>query len=443
MFKKLKAFAINGKWHRILQLLANRASGMVLQFLSVWLMARLAGVETVGGYAFYTAWMLVLAALTGLGTPLHAMRTVSVLAHQGHFREVRQYLWSMSRAILALGALVIGLTWFIRPEWIGLDAELWSLSRTAAFASLAFMVLRIFSEAMKGLNAPNQAIFWESIWLPGALCVFIGWAAWRGIPMNANMVALSNIAIMTMAVIGMAHQTLQLTRGLSAPKIETIPATIAHPIVPKNPLMDSSILPLWGSNLAGMLFQNMPLLVIPYVANAQGIGEFSVAYRYINVAISLLMVVASIYGPQFAREYADRNVVGLRKALGTTQRLSILLLGPLLLSYMLIPQWLMGLFGASFVSGDKLLFAMAAGQLIYASTGLVGYMMNMIHREKIELAIMLFSTVVMAILMWALGSELGAYGIAIGFAMGMGFKNLASLVAVRHYLKLIGPRSIH
>jgi hypothetical protein len=64
-------------------------------------------------------------------------------------------------------------------------------------------------------------------------------------------------------------------------------------------------------------------------------------------------------------------------------------------------------------------------------------MMNMIHREHEEFWITLGATMLMAALIAGFGSQLSVLGVAIGFGIGLGLKNVASWVAVRRYLALI------
>ena len=431
--------ALTTKVHRILRLMLNRALGLVLQFGSVWLMARWAGPEAVGGYSFFLAWMLVLSAVSGMGTPLHALRAVSILSHQKKVAALRRYLWTASRGVLSLGSGMCLILWVVQPNWMGVDALLWELIGLAAISALPFMLLRLFSEVLKGLDLPDHAMFWESLFLPAIFCLWMYAGHLQGSVLDALTLAKSYIVITLCSVLAMAWTFSAMVSKRDVPGTDGKGASPPSLAASVSDAEQPPRWPLWLNHLVGMLFQNMPLLILPYVADSKGMGEFAVAYRYINVTTSLLMVVASVYGPQFAREFADRSVQGLRQALKITQQMSLLLLGPLLLAYVLLPEILMALFGQDFASGANLLRWMALGQIIYASTGLVGYMMNMIHRDRFELAILISATAVMALMIGLLGTRYGVQGIAGGYALGLSLKSLTSFFAANHYLKLIKP----
>ena len=137
------------------------------------------------------------------------------------------------------------------------------------------------------------------------------------------------------------------------------------------------------------------------------------------------------------KEYADADFAALMESLKQTRWFSMALYAPLFLVFVAVPEFVMGLFGDAFRSGGSLLLTMAIGQLIYASTGLAGLMMNMIHREKEEFWITLLATLLMAALIAVLGSHFPVLGIAMGFGAGLGLKNLVSWWMVNRYLALM------
>lgn len=411
--------------------LLNRGGGMVLQFASLWMIAKTIGVTGVGQYAFYTSWMTVLAALAGLGSPTYTLRTVAVLARDKDHRGIRHYIVRMSWSLLGVGALVcVVLAVAAGPvsDWLSVSNAWLHQLFLAGLGSIAFMLMRLMTESLKALNMPNISMGIESIFIPLILILVCATAWLNGWGFEAANIVYLHIASTILATIVMWMLAWRQTR---------VPVESHQQAWAPKAVFSHSMLPLWGSALLGMLFLNLPIIVLPLFATEEEMGLFSIAYRYINICVSLLMVIAAIYGPRFAREYASRDKKVLSDSLKQTQLLSLALYAPLFLAFTFFPGFVMGLFGSEFTSGGALLVSMAIGQLLYASTGLVGLMMNMIHREKVEFWISLIATVVMCLLIMVLGHLYSVLGVAIAFGIGLGMKNLASWFAVRHYLDMI------
>lgn len=408
---------------------------MALQFASLWVIAKSIGVTGVGQYAFYTSWMTVLAALSSFGSATYTLRTVAVYVKNHQHHAIRHYITKMGLILFASGMgvwLLIHINSRLFVCMFHMDASWLSQLAWAAIGSTAFMLMRLMTEALKSMDMPNVSMAIESMLIPLLLMGICGVMLWNGYTLSVDDLIGAHIAITGLSVLLMSCFIWRATQPTEH--------TVAPPLTTQH-VLSMSLLPLWGSSLLGMLFLNMPILLLPLFANEEETGLFSMAYRFINVCVSLLMVIASIYGPRFAKAYVGRDIVALKSSLRHTQWLSLALYAPLFLIFVFASGFAMSLFGAEFRAGGSLLTAMAIGQLIYASTGLVGMMMNMIHREKEEFWISLASTVLMALLISTLGYFYAVMGMAIGFGLGLGLKNLASWFAVRHYLALIEPQS--
>lgn len=410
--------------------LANRGGGMVFQFISVWMIAKATGVVGVGFYSYYTAWMMVLAALAGFGSATYTMRTISVYAKDNNHAAIRMYLKKMALLLLVSGVsmtvFIFGISKLLVNWWIWSDAVIHQVI-WASLGAVAFMLMRLMSETLKALSLLNTSMVIESMLIPFLLIVFCSAVVLYGVALNIEVLIAVHIVLMVLGALLMLVYIIRRT-------LHEVQADSPHVDVG---LWNQGMLPMWGSSLLGMLFLNMPMLLLPNFASPEEMGLFAIAYRFINICIVLLIVVSGIYGPRFAQEYADSDANALRSSLAQTRWYSMALYAPLFIAFISFPEWVMGLFGASFRQGADLLLAMAIGQLVYASTGLAGLMLNMIHREKEEFWISLGATILMAALITGFGSHWSALGVAIGFGIGLGVKNLISWYMVNQYLLTI------
>jgi O-antigen/teichoic acid export membrane protein len=107
---------------------------------------------------------------------------------------------------------------------------------------------------------------------------------------------------------------------------------------------------------------------------------------------------------------------------------------PMLLVFTFLAEPLLGIFGEEFKAGKEILWVLVVGQTLNAATGLVGFMMNMIHQEKQEFYIHLTTTIMLTLLIFALGSLYGVIGVAIAYATALVIKNLTSLIFSLYHL---------
>lgn len=408
--------------------LVNRIGGMALQFLSILLISRLIGAEGIGAYAVYTSWMLLLATIGGMGTSISVVRTVAVSFKLGHFAEIQSFLFRVCLLLILVGLTVTVVIYNLADTiglWFSVSPELQSSLQLAALGGVAFMLLRVAAETLKGMDQFNLSMGMENVIIPaGLMLVSFAWFHQDG-ALTARVVIISHIAL-----VGLVFCLMCL-------KIGFILRRDPHRSMNQKrlPVWNAGQLSMWGSSFLGMMFLNIPLLLLPVFASSAEIGIFSVAYRFINISVSLLMVVAGIYGPKFAVAYSERDFQALAYNLKQTRVYSMVFYAPLFVVFTALPGFAMGLFGEEFKRGADLLMIMAIGQLVYSSTGLVGTMMNMIHKEREEFMISLCASVLMILFVYVLGRTYGLYGVAVGFGLGLSLKNLISWWRVSYYLK--------
>jgi len=415
------------KLKTILMALMLRGGSMVIQFVSTLLLVRVLGPSGMGIYSLYTSWMQVLSSIGGVGSTTFTLRTVAVLEKKKDIAQIGVYLWKIS-CLVIVGGTLLAVPMLIWPEVLsamvlGDDAPYYILI-FAAGSGVVFSLLKIFSEGLKSLRRINTALSIESALVATLLVCVAGLILMNQWTVTVEWIVAIHLMILMVAG-AVALYCLLIAKNSFSHQAAT--EKIAVP--------NRSLLPMWGSSLLGMGFINMPILLLPQFSTTDELGIFSMAYRLILIVVNILMVLAAIYGPKFASAYASHDVAQLKRDLRQTQLWSIILYAPLFLLFFFAAEFTMSIFGSEFRTGGVFLWVMALGQLIYASTGLVGFMMNMIHREREEFLIMLLSSLLMLAMILILGHRYGAVGVAAGFGAGLAVKNLISFFMVHGYLK--------
>jgi O-antigen/teichoic acid export membrane protein len=409
--------------------LFNRGFGLGLQFAMNIALSRVLGAAGMGVYSLYVSWMMLLGSLAEVGMGNQTLRSVSVLQASQRYQQIRAFIFKVSLFLLSSGLTVLLLVWLLPHELKNRLLEtpdVDSLLILAAVAALPFVLMKIFSEALKGLDQVNLALSAEKALLPTLVLLFLGFVYYFSWSLSVQQFIYLHIGLLIFSTLFMLGAFWLYTRHDQQPDC-----------APASKPFTRSLLPFWGAGLLNVWFMNMPIILLTQFATTADVGVFSVAFRLIAIAATILVTLASIFGPRFARAYASRDIPALRRGLRQSQQLSLLLFIPMAIVLGFFAEPILSLFGEEFRAGREILWILTAGQFVNAATGLVGFLMNMIHQEKQEFYIQLVITVLTTLMIWIMGTQYGVIGVTIAYALGIAFKNLTSLLFSLYHLKRI------
>lgn len=401
---------------RVLPALVVRGGGLGLQIGMSIVIARLLGADGMGLYTLYVTWLALFADLISMGLPVYGMRTVASLKARGEGGVAGAFVRRALGAVVLLGLPMMLLPWFFAEQlahWVAGDAALAPAFQVAAAGALVYAGMRLLAESLKAAGATQRGLIAESFTIPLVVLVFAPalLVAGRLDQVSILWLHLSAVALAFGLALGLwAWVAHRLGPAQGAP-----PAVLTH-----------ALPPLWGGTLINMLYVSLPILVLPHFATVEELGQFGVAFRLINLVTVILVTLAAIFGPEFAAAYALRDPDRLRLLLRRSQQFSLLLFAPFLIVFTLFGSLVLGLFGEEFRQASLILAIMALGQLVNAATGLVGYLLNMMHHERTEFVILLVTLILMLAGM-ILGGRLGAVlGVTLAYSGGLMLKNLLS-----------------
>ncbi|MBK1649287.1 lipopolysaccharide biosynthesis protein [Rhabdochromatium marinum] len=426
---------LGDKLLRALPALAVRGGGLGLQIAMSLVIARLLGAEGMGLYTLYVTWLVLFAELISLGMPIYVLRTVAALKAQGHGAVAGGFLARALGLVVLIGAALMLLPWsFATPmaAVVADDASLAPALHIAAAGALLFASLRILAEALKGVGATQRALLAESAVIPLVVLGLLPLLLVEGVLNERHLLWLHVFAVTLALLLTLIFWLFARPRAAQLPQPQPSqppPPSLPQPAAFTPPSIISSALPpLWGSTLLNMAYVSLPILILPQFASVDELGQFGVAFRLINLVTVILVTLGAIFGPQFAAAYTLRDASGLRQLLRRSQHFSLLLYGPVFIIFTFFAEPLLGLFGEEFRSAALLLAIMAMGQLVNAATGLVGYLLNMMHRERTEFMILLITGGFMTVAMIIGGTLAGMLGVTLAYSAGLMLKNLLSLL---------------
>lgn len=424
---------LSGKLIKIFPALAVRGGGLGLQIAMSIVIARLLGAEGMGFYTLYVTWLVLFADLVSIGMPVYALRTVAALKAQGQGGAAGAFVRRALVLVFGVGAALMLASWLLAAPMAALvadDASLAPALKIASAGALLFAGMRILAEALKGVGATQRALIAESAIIPMVVLALLPLLVMQELLNNEHLLWLHLFSVAVALSLALAFWLVAKPRADHGQRHKmarsAAPVQQVHTQTPS--VVSSALPPLWGSTLLNMAYVSLPILILPQFATLEELGQFGAAFRLINLVTVVLVTLAAIIGPQFAAAYALKDANDLRRLLKRSQQFSLLLYGPVFIAFTVFAGPVLGLFGEEFREAALLLAIMALGQLVNAATGLVGYLLNMMHRERTEFMILLITGGLMTGGMLISGIFAGMLGVTLAYSGGLMLKNLLSLI---------------
>ncbi len=415
--------------YSVASLLSFRGIGIAIQFALSVVLGRMLGADGLGVYYMYITWMVVLSNVFSMGLPFYTLRNASYLEGTNQHGNANQLVMNSLKVGILAGFTMALPVYIFAPE-ISLvflkDIEMFPMVRMVSVAGVLFLCLRLVAEAFKARGKAKLGISGETTVLPGCVVGVSGIIMLYSIPFNSFSIVNLHIIILLAVLVIMFWIWRRSSRPVNEEKIVRVSV---------KSIISIETFTFWGNSLLSVLFINMPILILTYFATPEEVGHFGVAYRLMGLASTILIALASIYGPRFAMHYARKDINALSHDYHMSQLFSFLAYMPFMIAFFLFATPLLSVFGPKFSDSKILLWILAGGQLFNSLTGLIGYLLNMIKKEKIEFVSLLVATIVMFFLSCFLGMKYGSIGVAIGYAVTLAIKNVFSLVLANIYLK--------
>lgn len=193
--------------------------------------------------------------------------------------------------------------------------------------------------------------------------------------------------------------------------------------------------PNWTIVLMSQAVQWSAPIIIGVFLVAEQVAYFSVAQRIALLTSFILMAVNLVVAPKFANFNAKNDMEGIRKTALFSVRLLVLSAMPIILFMLLLPEFLMGLFGEQYKQGALILQILVLGQAINVITGSVGFLLQMTGNERDMRLVTIFSGCGVLVSVPLFTSLYGVIGAATATAF---FISLQNLIAVYFVKKRLG-----
>jgi O-antigen/teichoic acid export membrane protein len=144
-----------------------------------------------------------------------------------------------------------------------------------------------------------------------------------------------------------------------------------------------SALPFTLIGGAGIINNQADIIMLGWFRTSEEVGVYRVAVQGAALVILGLQAANAVVAPHFAQLYAKGDMAQLQRLVTLSARVILLAALPIALAFIIAGGPIVGrIFGAEFTASYLPLAILTAGQLVNASMGSVGFLLNMTGHER-------------------------------------------------------------
>lgn len=357
--------------------IAVKIASTVLGLMTAVLLARSLGAQGYGIYTYVVALVAVLSIPAQLGLPNLVVRETAKAQAIARWDRIKG-LWRWSTGCALGFVVVIALCVFAIAF---LSAGRFSEQQLHTFYwglwLMPFLVLgNLCGAALRGLQHVLLGQLPEQLLRPAFLLLFL-LVAWILQPIDGLDSTLAMAVNVLSAILALLAGLLLLRRNALTDLRQGVRAEYRA----REWLL--ATLPLAFTASMYLVNSYADIIVLGLFWNAEDVGIYRVAVTGATTVVFALTAVNAVVAPQLARLHGLGDHSGLQKLVTSSARMGLLFAAPV---FLLILVWggklLEMFFGAEFVAAYPALITLGAAQLVNATIGPVGVVLNMTGHER-------------------------------------------------------------
>lgn len=400
--------------------------GALFTFYFSVLIAQKYGATGVGTYYLIISVMTFTTLLGAWGMDLSLLRHVSAFrAHQQH-NKINQVIITGFLHVIFLSLLFSCFLWGISPllsKYIFHDLSLTKYFRIIVFAVFPFIIVKIIAEIMKAEGKIIYTQVYQSILIPLSMIIMLFIYKNENDIYNLFTIYLTCIALIS--IISIIHLYICI-RPINFKYSRSIENKI---FISATPLLfitlSNNIQNMGGTYLLGMF------------GTQEDIGIYNIVTRIAFLLNFILMAINNIVAPNISKQYAKKDMVGIKTTLKHSLILGAVLGSPLYLSVMIFPDLFLSMFGETFSEAKETLRIVITAQMIGVLLGPVGFFLIMTGDEKLMKNITILGAVIFLALGVLLIPSMGYKGAGIAFSISLIISNTMAFFFVKQKTKNI------
>ena len=409
--------------------LAVYVAGAGLTACSQFLIARIAGAETFGVYAYVLAWVTVLAYFSALGFDIALLRFVSAYRAKQAWSLLRGVIQYSEQRMAIAGTLVVAIG---ATAVVISNNEIYPELRNTFLVGFALVpvwaLLWIRSSIVRAFGGVLSAVVPDRMIRDGGLiCIVVLLSQGLKWHLDAPLVMMATLASAMMALI-LASLAV---RRLHPQEMDGIAPSYDTPIWRK------TILPLVAIAATEAMLNRCGVLVLGWVGLTKEAGIYALVFS-ISFLVALPRTAANtLLAPTISDLFVRKQHDALQ---ALTARIALWTLCGAALSALalsIIAEPLLAWFGRAYEAGVPSLHVLLLGQVFAASCGSQLSIMTMTGCERLAALLLILSAIFNVLLSAILVSQLGLIGAAISATITLMIWNIAMAAFIWRRLGLL------
>jgi len=402
-----------------------RFSRTLISFVFNVILARMLGADGVGVY-FLAYTVTRIASIIGrVGLDQAVLRYVAAnTAQDDPAKVIGVYRYGIL-ITAALSMLATVIVFLAAPLFSTLfdEPSLTEPLRIMALSITPWALVFIQARALQGIERIGDSSFVEMVGIPLTnVPMLIVLAGGWGVAGAAGSFALSTTFIMILGGLLWRKGTADL-RGVAGE-------------FDLRELMTTST-PLFWVDFTILVMGMTDTLLLGILATSTDVGIYDTAKRVSMLAASMLSAISMVVAPKFASMYANNEIAQLGRLARNSAKFVTVISLPYVLLFLIVPDWILGVFGSEFSEGAPALMVLALSGFVNAFTGSVGFILVMTGNEKLMRNNAIATSIFKIILQMSLIPFLGFLGAAIATAIADATRNLISVYLVYRQFGII------
>jgi O-antigen/teichoic acid export membrane protein len=395
--------------------------GMAVAFATQVALARAMGTEPYGAYVYVFNWLILLLLFGRLGLGTASLRFVAGYRAQQDWPRLRGYLGTCA-GLVTLGALAMSALTAAAVTLLGdrLDREIRATFYVASLVFLPFTWLQVAGYVLRGLKRVFLAQLPADVIQPAlvGLGALVLWLAGRALdaPGAMGLTLTAVLSTLAVALVALRHALPAGVRG-------------ARPLSEPRAWLRVS-LPILLINAVHVSMQRADVIVVGSLLGPADAALYASASRIAGLTVFGLTAVNAWIAPLISDLHARGERAELQRLVRFAVRGVFGVTLPACLVVVAFGGPLLALFGPEFPAARGVLVILAAGQLVNALVGPVGFLMTMTGQQDAAARILVVHALANLAGLALLTPRFGLEGAAIATSVVRASWNLWLLVVV-------------
>jgi len=191
------------------------------------------------------------------------------------------------------------------------------------------------------------------------------------------------------------------------------------------------------TSMSVFLYTQADVWILGIYKSTDVVGIYGVASKLVILVYFPMLTFSALIPPLISSMYSKGDIHGLRNVVNESTRWILSMAVPLILILVLEGRFILRyLYGNEFEDGYWAMVILVAGQLIKASSGVVGYILQMTGGHKVYMKINIFCGILNIILDIILVQPLGMIGVAMATALCLSGVDIMGIFVIHKRLSI-------